>query len=136
MKDARSGIEAVKPRLENTIINDQSYWYTPVTPDGNADSIAYLLPSYDEYTVGYKDRSTIYDGSHAEKLSAFRESILTQTILLEGEISGTWKRTIKKKEVVVEVAPFTLLIRSQTQQVIAAAQRYGKFLELPVMLDV
>ena len=132
--DARQGIEAVKAEFEQETIADQTYWFvTPTTATSSSPS-AYLLPSYDEYTVGYRDRSAIFDGSHVDKLSAFRESILTQVIVIDGQVSGTWKRTLKKNEVVVEVAPFTVLNKSQNQALIAAVQRYGEFLQLPVVL--
>ena len=132
--DARRGMEAVQSEFEKEPVGDQTYWLLPSTLATNPSASAYLLPSYDEYTVGYRDRSAIFDGSHIDKLSAFRESILTQVIVINGQISGTWKRTIKKREVVVEVAPFNLLKKAQNQAVIDAAQRYGRFLELPVVL--
>ena len=132
--DARQGMESVKAEFEQETIADQTYWFvTPTTATSSSPS-AYLLPSYDEYTVGYRDRSAIFDGSHVDKLSAFRESILTQVIVIDGQVSGTWKRTLKKNEVVVEVAPFTVLNKSQNQALIAAVQRYGEFLQLPVVL--
>lgn len=136
MTDARLGIAAVKSEFESETLDNREYWFTASSSLKESAYSVHLLPAYDEYTVGYKDRSAIYDGSHTEKLKAFRESILTQTILIEGEISGTWRRTIKKKEVVMEVVPFSMLRKSQNQEVIAAAQRYGKFLGLPGVLGV
>jgi hypothetical protein len=124
--DARRGMEAVKAEFEQEIIADQTYWFAVSTSAKNPSSSAYLLPSYDEYTVGYRDRSAIFDRSHIEKLSAFRESILTQVMVINGEVSGTWKRTLKKKEVMIELAPFTVLTKGQNQAVVTAAQQYGK----------
>lgn len=132
--DARTGMEAVRSEFEQETIADQTYWFAAPTTSKSSSSSAYLLPSYDEYTVGYRDRSAIFDGSHIDKLSAFRESILTQVMIVNGEVAGTWKRTLKKREVAVELAPFTLLDKSQNQAVLAAAQRYGSFLQLPVVL--
>jgi winged helix DNA-binding protein len=132
--DARKGMEAVKSEFEQETIADQTYWFSVPTLLKNSASSAYLLPNYDEYTVGYRDRSAIFDRSHIDKLSAFRESILTQVLVINGEVSGTWKRTLKKNEVIVEFAPFTALTNGQNQAVVAAAQRYGKFLQLPVLL--
>ena len=132
--DARKGMEAVRPAFEQEVIANQTYWFSAAAPTKNSSTIAYLLPSYDEYTVGYRDRSAIFDGSHIDKLAAFRESILTQVIVVDGQVSGTWKRTLKKKEVVIELDPFMVPSKAQNQAVIAAAQRYGKFLQLPVVL--
>jgi hypothetical protein len=133
--DARQGIEAIRSGFEQETINDQTYWFLPPkSMNDNTSEAAYLLPNYDEYTVGYRDRSAIFDVSFISKLSAFRESLLTQTILIEGEIAGTWKRTQKKNEVIISLAPFTMLKRAQNQAVIRAAQEYGKFLGFPVTL--
>ena len=132
--DARKGMEAAKSEFEQETIADQTYWLSAPNVTKDSSSSAYLLPSYDEYTVGYRDRSAIFDGSHIDKLSAFRESILTQVIVVNGEVSGTWKRTLKKNEVVVELVPFTVLKKAQNGAALAAAQRYGAFLQLPVVL--
>jgi hypothetical protein len=53
---------------------------------------------------------------------------------MDGLVAGTWKRIIKKNEVVITVVPFTTLTNDQNQAIIVAAQGYGKFLGLPVVL--
>jgi hypothetical protein len=133
-RDARKGMEAVKSEFEQETIAGQIYWFSAPTLTESSSSFAYLLPNYDEYTVGYRDRSAIFDRSHIDKLSAFRESILTQVMVINGKVSGTWKRTLKKNEVIIEFASFTALTKEENQAVVVAAQQYGKFLELPVVL--
>ncbi|HSL43751.1 MAG TPA: winged helix DNA-binding domain-containing protein [Anaerolineales bacterium] len=132
MTDARKGLEAVNSEFEQEVVDDRTYWFAASTSGKRRSARAHLLSSYDEYTVGYRDRSAIFDVSHTGKLSAFRESVLTQVILIDGEISGTWKRTIRKSKVTVELAPFTELTSAHNQAVLAAAHRYGTFLDLPV----
>src|SRR5215216_2893343 len=122
MADARKGIDAVTSEFQQETISEQTYWFPATTPLKKPLSVAYLLPNYDEYTVGYRDRRAIFDGTHIDKLSAFRESILTQVIIVNGEISGTWKRTIKKNEVRIELAPFTTLKKAASQGILTAAQ--------------
>lgn len=134
MADAHKGVDAIAAEFEHETISDQTYWFPATAPANKPSSTAYLLPNYDEYTVGYRDRSAIFDVTHIDKLSAFRESILTQVILVNGEISGTWKRIIKKNEVRIELAPFRALKKAEHQAVVAAAQRYGEFMQLPVSL--
>jgi hypothetical protein len=132
MTDARKGIEAVGSEFEKEILDGQTYWFAPFTSKKSRSLKAYLLPNYDEYTVGYRDRSAIFDITHKDKLSAFRESVLTQVILIDGKISGTWKRNVKKRKVIVELAPFTKITKAHEQAVLSAAQRHGAFLGLPV----
>jgi hypothetical protein len=95
---------------------------------------AHLLPNYDEYMVGYTDRTSIFNVAHKDQLDSRGNILFQYAIILDGLVAGTWKRTIKKKEVVIELSPFMTLTNAQHQAMIAAAQEYGKFLELPVVL--
>ncbi len=92
---------------------------------------AYLLPNYDEFTVGYTDRSTIFDVLHTNKLDP-RGGLLTNTIVLDGQVVGTWKRTFKKNTVVIEANPFTPLGKTEARAFAASANLYGTFLRMPV----
>ncbi len=134
MADARNGIEAVKSELEYEIANDQTYWFSTSISVKNPSPTAYLLPDFDEYTVGYTDRRAMFDISHTDKLDS-RGSILNQyAILIDGQAVGTWKRTIKKNEVIIELSPFNVLKKAENQAVITTTQGYGQFLGLPVVL--
>ena len=73
--DVRSGIEMVKPQLEHDVVNGQTYWFAAsMTTAKVSRQAAYLLPNYDEYIVGYTDRSAIFNSSHADKLDAAQQS--------------------------------------------------------------
>ncbi|HEX9385716.1 MAG TPA: winged helix DNA-binding domain-containing protein [Anaerolineales bacterium] len=134
MTDARKGIEFVKSQVEQEVINDQVYWFVTSTSRGKTSPVVHLLPDYDEYTVGYTDRRAIFNILHTDKLDA-RGSFLAQyTIVIDGKVVGTWKRTIKKNEVLIELVPFITLTKDQNQAIIAATQQYSKFLGLPVQI--
>jgi hypothetical protein len=134
--DARSGLEMVKRGLEYEAVDGKTYWFaaTSMLPAKNSPRRAYLLPNYDEYVVGYTDRSTIFDSSHADKLDDRRNPLFQHTIVISGQIAGTWKRTLKKDAVVIELNPFAPLTKDERNAVAAAAQKYGAFLEMQVML--
>ncbi len=133
MPDARKGIELIKPQIESEVIENQTYWFVPSTLTGKSSLAAYLLPNYDEYAVGYTDRRAIFDEVYTDKLDS-RESILIQTIMIEGQITGTWKRTIKMNEVILKLSPFFPLKKVEERAIRAAVQRYSQFLELPVVM--
>jgi len=135
MADAKQGIEMVKSQLVSETIDEQTYWFSESTPRTRSKStIAFLLPNYDEYIVGYTDRSSIFDSSHVKKLDARGNALFQHTIMINGQIVGTWKRTLKKDSVEVKLNPFKPLTKVEQQAVIDAANRYGEFLELPVIL--
>ena len=130
--DARAGLAMVTSRLLHETIGGQTYWFPPSTPPAqDLAPMAYLLPNYDEYTVGYTDRSAIFDALHTNKLDP-RSGLLTNTMVLDGQVVGTWKRTFKKNTVVIEANPFVPLSNTETCAFAAPANRYGEFLHMPV----
>jgi DNA glycosylase AlkZ-like len=135
MAEAKNGIEMVKSQLVSETIDDQAYWFSAAGSNQKEKSTtAYLLPNYDEYIVGYTSRSLIYDASHDNKLDARGNVLFQNTIVIDGQVVGTWKRTRKKNEAIVELTSFTKLTKAEKQAVDQAAERFGKFLELPVSL--
>lgn len=132
--DARNGLEAAKAHLQHEAVDGQSYWFPTSRPSAKVVSpSAYLLSIYDEYISGYKDRRAIVDERHAAKLWAMGNA-LSYIIVVNGQIVGTWKRTLRKDEVVIEASLFTRLAEAESRAVAVAAHQYGEFLGLPVVL--
>ena len=59
---------------------------------------------------------------------------LAYVIVVDGRIVGTWKRTLSRASVVIETNPFRRLTRAEKGAVFEAAQKYGRFQDLPVSL--
>lgn len=57
------------------------------------------------------------------------------TLVIDGRVAGTWKRTLKKKTVAVAVTPFAALRKKDRPALDLAAERYGRFLGLLVELE-
>jgi hypothetical protein len=134
--DARAGLEMVTSQLMSDSIDGQKYWFSSSTSSANdLSQTMYLLPNYDEYTVGYTDRSAIFNASDEEKFD-FRGNVLNPTIVLNGLVVGTWQRTIKKDSVLLTARIFTNLNEAQTRSLTASAEQYAAFLDRPVSIDV
>lgn len=103
------------------------------TPDKEGSSTAYLLSIYDEYISSYKDRSAMCEADTGIKLTALG-SALSYIIVIDGQIVGVWKRTLRKGAVVIETDVFTRLTEAGNQAVAFAARRYGEFLNRSVVL--
>ncbi len=133
--DVKSGLEMVKRELGQETVQGKTFWFAPSTPPAqNASQAAYLLPNYDEYVVGYTDRSAIFDSSHIDKLDARRNPLFQHTFVMRGQIAGTWKRTLNKDAAVLELNPFASLTKAENQALARAARQYGDFLDMPVAL--
>jgi hypothetical protein len=64
--DAKCGLEGVKAELSHKIVNGRAYWFSTLMSSArmNASTVAktptgFLLPNYDEYTVGYTSVPTL-----------------------------------------------------------------------------
>ncbi len=132
ISEAKAGLEMIKQELVEEVYDGQHTWRAdnPVPPSEDTQ-VVHLLPGFDEYLVGYQDRSAVLDGQYARRANN-GGGILNPVILSGGRVVGTWKRTIKKSG--VEVIPdwFSVPTPAQAGVFEAAAQRYGAFLGLPV----
>jgi hypothetical protein len=133
LTDTRAGLEIAKQELLHEEIGGQTYWFAEQPRGAKPSSrAAYLLPNYDEYIVAYRDRSAIFDGPHEPLMDARGNILFQHTIMLDGLIIGTWKRTLTKKGVTIMTQYARPPTAAQTRVVAAAAKRYGEFLGLPV----
>ena len=130
--DARAALDMAKPRLASEVIDGRTYWLPISVPAlGVEPIIAHLIPAFDEYLVGYKDRSAVLDPQFFLRTNA-GGGMLNPTILIDGQVLGTWKRTFKKGAVVIKPEWFTELTNDQLDAFNIASENYGAFLQLPV----
>jgi hypothetical protein len=136
MGDARIGIKLAGGSLEQHAIDGRDYWLAADAPSIRLVSlVAHLLPNFDEYTVAYRDRSSV---AHPEipferGLFAFG-SILSNVITINGRVRGAWRRRHASARVTVEVRVMKALDDREIAAVEAAGRRLGRFLESPVKL--
>jgi hypothetical protein len=127
--DARRGLDSVKDHLQHEVLNGDDYWFAPTrSPVKLASPTAYLLSVYDEFIIGYNDRSMIGEAEVMSKLFTMGAA-LSYIVVVDGRVVGSWKRTLGKDAVVIETTLFTRLTKAENRAVVAAARRYGEFLE-------
>ena len=135
MADGRSGIEMVKSQLVRETIHEQEYWLSDSKPiKRNTSPHAFLLPNYDEYFIGFRDRSAIGKIAGHANLTADDPALIAHVIILDGQIVGGWRRTLNKDHVLVETSLITKLGKAEKGYIADATERFGRFLELPVSL--
>jgi hypothetical protein len=128
--DAQAGLERVASLLTYEKMDGRTYWFSPALCAVEAVlRVAHLLPSFDEYFVAYKDRSTVVHPACAHIASS--EKILGLTLIMDGRMIGTWKRTRKKNGVEIVLEPSAPLSKSESCAVSAAGERYRKFVAVP-----
>ncbi len=131
--DAKKGIESVKEYFEHIIVNEVTYWLPGNSSHTSAATkdAAHLLPAFDEYTVAYRDRTTLLSAAHKGKTPL---EILNPVVVIDGHVAGTWRRTIKKETVEIELKPFTKFNGSELKSINKTAKNYGAFLAADVKI--
>jgi hypothetical protein len=128
MADAKAGLELNRDQFERAIVDDQSYWFSPVQDTYKHKSPhVCLLPPYDEYLVAYKDRRAAIDAATNE-LFRIRNPIFDSPLMLNGRVIGGWKRTIKNDSLAISISAVTRLSRIEKMAINDAVHRYAAFL--------
>jgi hypothetical protein len=134
--DARQGLEMVEAQLAQAHLDGRTYWFSPAPPPViAAPSTAHLLPAFDQYLLGYRERDVVLNPAWATRIAPGRNGVFKPIIVIEGRVVGIWKRTLRKTKVVITVESFVPLSQSNMRDVSTAAERYGRFLQLPVELS-
>jgi DNA glycosylase AlkZ-like len=116
--DARAAVERCRRDLVEEKSDGRRYWLASSARTlRRPRRAACLLPPYDEYLIGYRDRS------------AGRDPFAAQ-ILLDGRVVGAWSRTADARSVTVTLQLHERLCRSDALLVDEAARRYAEFLGL------
>lgn len=128
LTDARTGLEGAKSALKSLVVNDNTYWMDPAKKQATSDT-ALLLPAFDEYFIGYKDRSTLIDMAFTKNVMT-KNGIFSPLMVRNGQVIGAWKRTFKKDSVTIITAPFKSLRKADLKAFEPAAHRYAEFMGL------
>lgn len=129
--DARAGLEMSASHLEKIDVDGNNYWMPRESPprgSGRKASQLYLLPGFDEYLLGYKDRTAALVPRNSALVVPARNGVMKPVIVLDGVVAGTWKRAVRTNDVLVTASPFNSFSRAEARAFEAAAARYGEFL--------
>lgn len=91
-----------------------------------------MLPGFDEFMLGYKDRRAFMDPEHMAVVVPGNNGIFKPTIVDAGRVVGTWKRSVTKTKVKMEPIAFGRFTVKERRGFEKSALAYGRYLELPV----
>jgi hypothetical protein len=128
LKDARRGLELVKSDFVSETIGGQTYWMTPSIISIRKDMPSvHLLPAYDEFLISYRDRSpALSEVNNKKTISA--NGIFHPVIVINGQVTGLWKRSVVKDKVIIETDSFQTYDEVMQDLVKEQASCYGRFL--------
>lgn len=125
--EVRKGLEMIKNDLVSVKIASDTYWYdeSSFKTEKLSDSV-YLLPAFDEFLISYKNRSaSITVEDHKKAISS--NGIFRPVVLVDGQISGLWKKVIKKESISIETEYFRPHNKTEEQGIAKAAALFSDF---------
>ena len=131
--DSKRAIEALGSEIIKEEIDDTTYWHTGIdSPKRSRRPSVHLLPNYDEYFIGFTDRSAILNVVKGFSLVPGDPMFTSHVVVLGGQLIGGWKRAVKPKSMQIELNLVRKLSPDERPALKAAVKRYADFLELPV----
>ncbi len=126
--EAKAGLSLVGTQLIRETVGQQTYWLPQYTSSSRASAPSMtLLPAFDEYVLGYRERSAILDPRHRQYVHPGNNGMFSPTIVHEARIVGTWRRGFKQGQVVVTPVPFEPLTGHEWDGLVDAAAGYARF---------
>ncbi|KXK61607.1 hypothetical protein AWW66_12770 [Micromonospora rosaria] len=134
--DAKRGIAEAGDALTTVTVDGAPALVDPALLDAPPTPVddVHTLPGFDEYLLGYKDRSLLLDPAHQQAVIPGGNGVFQPTVVHDGRVVGTWKRTVAKTRVSVTVHPLVALAPATRAQVETALTGYATFLGLPLTL--
>jgi len=134
--EAQRAIDSASQPLESTSLDGKVYWNGDGETGTSKGASALLLPNYDEYLIGYKDRGPVLDSTQTANMVARSNGAFANHVAIDGRLAGSWSRTIKPGSVLIEVSPYRKLTPAHVRAIRGAADCYGEFLGLPANLSI
>ncbi|HEY4785698.1 MAG TPA: winged helix DNA-binding domain-containing protein [Bacteroidales bacterium] len=129
--DTKFGLEANRSFLVEEKIGEQTYWLSAAknSKTGNGNGV-FLLPGFDEFLLGYKDRIASLQPQFSTKWCPGNNGMFYPFVVADGLVTGIWKREITKNSMVVRIEPFYKSVQLQNGMLAALAKNYSDFMGL------
>jgi hypothetical protein len=130
--DGKRGIDMAGRALEKTSIDGRDYWLGAGARDVKPRPSAHLLPNYDEFFIGYRDRGAIGVRLKSVKAVTGGNALIAHIVVVDGQIVGGWRRLPAGPGVRLAMKVLDRLSRAERALVDAEVKRLERFLGVPV----
>jgi hypothetical protein len=133
VQEVSLAIAVAGKRLERWPHEGVEYWFgehAASAPRAGAECL--LHAGFDEYMLGYRDRSAVLAPHHANLVVPGGNGIFQPFVTVHGEIAATWKRSLSAKGVALHCLPFEGC-SVDADAFASATHRYADFLGMPLL---
>jgi hypothetical protein len=129
----KRGLDLARHDLEVVTVRGVSYW-SAGPPTARPKPSAHLLPNYDEFFIGYRDRSAIGQRLAGVKPVTGGNAAMTHVAVIDGQLVGGWRRTPGRDTLALDLTLATRLSAAEESRLLKEVRRYATFVGKPVEL--
>ena len=133
ISQCRDAVDAVKDRLDCVTVEGLELWFDPDAPPADQSSGALLVPLYDELTLSYPVINFPQATGHPHTPG---EDLFVGSVIIAETNVGTWRRTVKGRKMIMEIALAPAVGRRSGALVEAAAGKLATFLGKELELTI
>lgn len=133
--DVKRGLEIAGAGggLRKVEIGGRPYWTTVDQRTPRARPTAHLLPNYDEFFIGLRDRSAVAGRVGGKALVTGGDALTAHVVFLDGQVVGGWRRILDGPTVVISLQLIARITREERARIERQAQRIARFLGTTVV---
>ena len=142
LTDVRTGVAAAGPDIVEVLAADvpmlaeRSLLDSGYSADETGPLGWHVLPGYDEFILGYKDRSLALTPARMRAVVPGGNGVFRATVVCDGRVVGLWKRSQRQGRTRVLVTPLDDAVRDQPEDLAAAFARYAAYLQEPLDVEL
>lgn len=107
LREARAGLEECRNAMAMITHEEAQYFWVPMDlPPSQDQPSAILLPGFDEYILGYRNRALVLPPQYAHH-AILSNGIFRPTTIIDGMARGVWKRNILRTHSQLQLQWFT-----------------------------
>ena len=137
--NVREGIALAGSALEGRRVGGKDYWAAAGAFDPEPGLIVephvLLLPNYDEALASFADYSPMMDDA-LPRARGVNDVLGVHIVVRDGFVVGGWRRRLDRDRVTVAVTLLIPLGTAELEELVAAADAYGRFVGRAVDLHV
>jgi DNA glycosylase AlkZ-like len=129
VREVLRGLEVCGGELATLEVDGTTYHLAPELADAAPrPSALLLLPGFDEYILGYGDRSVALAREHRDAVVPGGNGVFKPTIVVDGAVVGTWARRLAAGQVRISAAWFASPPGKVLDGLARAVDDYARFL--------
>jgi hypothetical protein len=132
VSEAKTALDLANNSLTKENINGEIYYFfrsknfAALKDLQSLNKKVFLLAGFDEYLIGYADRSACLDEKFLSK-AVYSNGIFHPTIVIDGQIIGKWRPITKGKNITMRSELFMKLSKQQIQLIEREFEKYCDF---------